>query len=274
MSQDIGNPVVGSMLGHVESQAGHHRRHPRGPHPGRGRRHLRRLQGLGLQADRPLQRSRARPPSNRDPDDPRPHRAPWTRPVVELILTAPRHNWPRAGLDAGPETIAWHLEPPPRHRWSPGRPSAATSPAPAWSPPSRGSDRSPPTSGSRQPCRTRPGSPTSPTTASPPDGTRRRRRDHQLARRLHPLRPARHRPPPDHRAASCTATFRQSLAQHGIPASTLTDNGMVYTARFAGGRGGRNTFESELRRLHVVQKNSRPSPPHHLREGRDDSSRR
>ena len=58
-----------------------------------------------------------------------------------------------------------------------------------------------------------------------------------------------------------TATFRQCLATHGIPASTLTDNGMVYTARFAGGRGGRNTFEHELRHLHVVQKNSRPSHP-------------
>jgi transposase InsO family protein len=58
-----------------------------------------------------------------------------------------------------------------------------------------------------------------------------------------------------------TATFRQTLALHGIPASTLTDNGMVYTARFAGGRGGRNTFEHELRRLHVLQKNSRPAHP-------------
>lgn len=58
-----------------------------------------------------------------------------------------------------------------------------------------------------------------------------------------------------------TATFRQSLAQHGIPASTLTDNGMVYTVRLAGGRGGRNTFENELRRLHIVQKNSRPAHP-------------
>ena len=58
-----------------------------------------------------------------------------------------------------------------------------------------------------------------------------------------------------------TATFRQSLARHGIPASTLTDNGMVYTTRFAGGRGGRNTFEDELRRLHVAQKNSRPAHP-------------
>ena len=36
---------------------------------------------------------------------------------------------------------------------------------------------------------------------------------------------------------------------------------MVYTARFAGGRGGRNGFEHELRRLHVTQKNSRPNHP-------------
>jgi transposase InsO family protein len=58
-----------------------------------------------------------------------------------------------------------------------------------------------------------------------------------------------------------TRTFRETAGQYGVPASTLTDNGMVYTARFAGGRGGRNTFESELRRLHVVQKNSRPGHP-------------
>ncbi len=58
-----------------------------------------------------------------------------------------------------------------------------------------------------------------------------------------------------------TTTFRQTLAQHGIPASTLTDNGMVFTVRLAGGRGGRNAFENELRRLHIVQKNSRPGHP-------------
>ena len=56
-------------------------------------------------------------------------------------------------------------------------------------------------------------------------------------------------------------TFRTALTQHGIPASTLTDNGMVYTTRFAGGRGGRTSLEHELRRLHVVQKNSRPNHP-------------
>jgi transposase InsO family protein len=58
-----------------------------------------------------------------------------------------------------------------------------------------------------------------------------------------------------------TATFRETLTRHGIPASTLTDNAMVYTVRLSGGRGGRNTFEHELRRLHIVQKNSRPGHP-------------
>jgi transposase InsO family protein len=57
------------------------------------------------------------------------------------------------------------------------------------------------------------------------------------------------------------ATFRKAAGQHGIPASTLTDNGMVYTVRYAGGRGGRNGFEKQLRDWHVVQKNSRPNHP-------------
>lgn len=59
------------------------------------------------------------------------------------------------------------------------------------------------------------------------------------------------------------ATFRKSAGQHGIPASTLTDNGMVYTVRLAGhsNRGGRNGFEQQLRDWHVVQKNSRPNHP-------------
>jgi transposase InsO family protein len=60
-----------------------------------------------------------------------------------------------------------------------------------------------------------------------------------------------------------TATFRETAGQHGIPASTLTDNGMVYTVRLAGlGRqGGRNGFEQQLHDWHVVQKNSRPNHP-------------
>jgi len=57
------------------------------------------------------------------------------------------------------------------------------------------------------------------------------------------------------------AAFREAADQHGYPASTLTDNGLVYTVRFAGGRGGRGGLEHELRRLHIVQKNSRPNHP-------------
>jgi transposase InsO family protein len=57
------------------------------------------------------------------------------------------------------------------------------------------------------------------------------------------------------------AAFRAAVARHGAPASTLTDNGMVFTTRLSGGRGGRNAFEAELRRLGVRQKNSRPNHP-------------
>jgi transposase InsO family protein len=57
------------------------------------------------------------------------------------------------------------------------------------------------------------------------------------------------------------ATFRETAGQHGIPASTLTDNGMVYTTRHSGGRGGRNGFEHQLRTWNVAQKNTRPNHP-------------
>jgi transposase InsO family protein len=57
------------------------------------------------------------------------------------------------------------------------------------------------------------------------------------------------------------ATFQQAVDRHGYPASTLTDNGTVYTTRFAGGRGGRNHLEHELRRRNITQKNSRPNHP-------------
>jgi transposase InsO family protein len=57
------------------------------------------------------------------------------------------------------------------------------------------------------------------------------------------------------------STFRKACATHGIPASTLTDNGMVFTTRFSGGKGGRNHLEVELHRLGVVQINSTPNHP-------------
>ena len=56
-------------------------------------------------------------------------------------------------------------------------------------------------------------------------------------------------------------TFNQTCADHGVPASTLTDNAMVYTTRFSGGKGGRNAFEARLAHLGTEQKNSAPNHP-------------
>lgn len=56
-------------------------------------------------------------------------------------------------------------------------------------------------------------------------------------------------------------TFRKTYRLHGVPASTLTDNGMVFTTRLAGGKGGRNHLEAELHRLGVTQINSTPNHP-------------
>jgi transposase InsO family protein len=60
------------------------------------------------------------------------------------------------------------------------------------------------------------------------------------------------------------AAFRAVSAAHGLPAAVLTDNGLVYTTRFAGGRRGRatrNGFETELAALGIQQKNSSPNHP-------------
>lgn len=56
-------------------------------------------------------------------------------------------------------------------------------------------------------------------------------------------------------------TFDNTAEQHGFPASTLTDNAMVYTTRLAGGKGGRNAFEARLAHLGIAQKNSAPNHP-------------
>lgn len=57
-------------------------------------------------------------------------------------------------------------------------------------------------------------------------------------------------------------TFRTAIAKHGTPFSTLTDNGLVFTTRFAnGGNTSRNGLEKELVKHRVRQKNSRPNHP-------------
>jgi transposase InsO family protein len=53
-------------------------------------------------------------------------------------------------------------------------------------------------------------------------------------------------------------TFVACTNDYGVPASTLTDNGVVYTARFV---GGRNAFEYVLSALRIQQKNGHPAHP-------------
>jgi transposase InsO family protein len=55
--------------------------------------------------------------------------------------------------------------------------------------------------------------------------------------------------------------FLETAETNGFPASMLTDNGMVYTTRFATGKGGKNRFERTLMDLRIVQKHSRPNHP-------------
>jgi transposase InsO family protein len=55
--------------------------------------------------------------------------------------------------------------------------------------------------------------------------------------------------------------FLQTAATIGFPASMLTDNGMVYTTRLSGGKGGRNRLERTLGDLNITQKHSRPNHP-------------
>ena len=52
--------------------------------------------------------------------------------------------------------------------------------------------------------------------------------------------------------------FLSLVSEHDAPASTLTDNGRIYTARFG---GGRNAFEYLLALLGIRQKNGSPGHP-------------
>lgn len=64
------------------------------------------------------------------------------------------------------------------------------------------------------------------------------------------MRTSRYRHPPEllhvrgRSGPIALATFRETVTRHGIPASTLTHNGVVYTTRFARGRGGRNGLDA------------------------------
>ncbi len=182
--------------------------------------------------------------------------------LVELIVRI-RKELTDAGLDAGPETIAWHLRHEHGHRISRSTISRHLTRSGLITPEPK----------------KRPKSSYIRFEASLPNETWQSDFTHYRLTRPDG------RPGPDveiiswlddctryalhvsaHRAvttAIVTATFRETAGQHGTPASTLTDNGMVYTVRLAGhGRqGGRNGFEHQLRLWGVVQKNSRPGHP-------------
>ena len=68
-----------------------------------------------------------------------------------------------------------------------------------------------------------------------------------------------------HRAVTApivVTTFDNAGELHGYPASVLSDNGLYYTARFSrGGINGPNRFEQHLIDLGVEQKHSRPNHP-------------
>lgn len=50
-------------------------------------------------------------------------------------------------------------------------------------------------------------------------------------------------------------------AEYGLPQSTLTDNGLIFTARLAGAKGGKNGFEKFLENNSIKQKNGRVAHP-------------
>jgi transposase InsO family protein len=175
--------------------------------------------------------------------------------VVERIV-AVRRKLTRAGLDAGPETIAWHLWRTDRVRVAPATISRQLSkaglvrPAPAKRPKSSY-------------LRFQAGLPNEMWQADfthypLADGTGSEILSWLDDCSRYALRVTAHI-----RVTGpvVLTSFRTTIATHGIPASTLTDNGMVFTTRLAGGRGGRNAFENELRRLNVTQKNSAPNHP-------------
>ncbi|MDN5732458.1 MAG: IS481 family transposase [Yaniella sp.] len=62
-------------------------------------------------------------------------------------------------------------------------------------------------------------------------------------------------------SADVVAVMDQSISTYGPPAATLTDNGMVFTARFTARPGVKNGFEKLLAAHQIQQRNGAPSHP-------------
>src|SRR3954469_425139 len=209
-----------------------------------------------------LARYRAEGDAACEPRSRRPHSSPGSTPAqtVELVLRI-RKQLSDAGLDAGADTLAWHLTQ--HHRITLSRATihrilarhGAVVPDPAKRPKSsyvRFAAEQPNETWQSDFTHYRL---TTPTGESGADTEILTWLDDHSRLALHVSAHPRITGP------IVVATFRQACELHGFPASTLTDNGTVYTTRFAGGRGGRNHLEHELRRRNVDQKNSRPNHP-------------
>ncbi len=250
-------------LRRVETSPCHHRR-PRRSVPVRGRPHLRRLPGPGSAGSWPA--TAAEGEAAFEPRSRAPKTSPGATPAatVELVLRL------RKQLDRGrPGRRRGHDRLAPDTTTTTSTLSRATinriliraghgHPGPVEA------AEVAPTSGSRPSSPTRPGSPTSPTTGSPAP-TARPGADVEIITwlddhsryALHVTAHARITAP------IVLATFREAADLHGYPASTLTDNGMVYTVRFAGQRrqAAATASRPSYADSDIVQKNSRPNHP-------------
>ncbi len=212
-----------------------------------------------------LTRYRAEGEAAFEPRSRRPHRVPTTTPTetIDLILEL-REKLTATGLDAGPDTIAWHLE----HHHSTVVSRATISrylnrhglvvPEPKKKPKSsyiRFAAAMPNETWQSDFTHYR---------LTRPDG--RPGADTEILTWLDDCSRYALSVTAHHRVTGpiVLSTFLETVAEHGIPVSTLTDNGMVFTTRLSQGKKGagtRNGFETELRRLNVVQKNGRPNHP-------------
>ena len=256
--------VIGKGRPGVQGPADHHCCCPRGSLPSRGRPRLRRLPGVGQPTRRPLPRRGrhgVRTTLTTTTHASRRRHPPTT---VELVAE-PAPNAHPQGLDAGPDTIAWHLEhhhqialsratiyrilrrAEPRHRRTEEEAEVVLHPLP-----SRATQRD-------LAVRLHPlaASPTAPTSRSSPGST------------TTPVTPCRSPPTTASPDPIVVATFRAAIDTHGIPFSTLTDNGLVFTTRFAhGGRTSPQRPRDRTRPTPRPPEELTTQPPHHLRQSR------
>lgn len=193
-----------------------------------------------------------------EPRSRRPHTRPdaTPEPAVELVL-ALRRQLTADGLDAGADTIAWHLEH--HHQITLSRATIYRI--------IRGADLITPEPKKKPRASYIRFQAEQPNETWQSDFTHHRLADGTDIEILswlddhsrYALSVTAHRPVT---GPAVVKTFRAAVAKHGIPFSTLTDNGLVFTTRFAnGGNTSLNGLEKELVKLRVRQKNSRPNHP-------------